>query len=376
MIAKGESWFLHTVSANARSANMNTYKVGVIGCGRIASLMEQDKHRDKPTTHAGCYDMVQRTQIVAAADAHEERLQAFGHRWNVPRLYSDYAEMMDSEELDVVSICTYPIPHRDTTMKVAESGVKAIFCEKAMATCLREAEEMIAVCDENSVKLTINHTRRWDWRYRKAKELVDNGEIGQLLGITLHFSGALGNMGTHYFDVLRFFAGDVAWSMGHLSNPDSLDPGGSGYFHFRNGVRGIVNGAAGSNASFLYELLGSKGRITISERLRPAKFSLYIDDGGLREKPFPEVPQKANIQIVGAGRCVIPLAVEEIIDGIEQNEETISTGRDGYASLEMLLSFHESERTGNNRVDFPMQNKDIRVLVRDSGFISDATPAT
>jgi hypothetical protein len=45
---------------------MNIYRAGVIGCGRIASLMEQDEHRDKPTTHAGCYDVVQRTQIVAA----------------------------------------------------------------------------------------------------------------------------------------------------------------------------------------------------------------------------------------------------------------------------------------------------------------------
>ena len=48
-----------------------------------------------------------------------------------------------------------------------------------MATYLREAEEMIAVCDENNVKLTINHTRRWGWQYRNAKELVGNGEIGQ-----------------------------------------------------------------------------------------------------------------------------------------------------------------------------------------------------
>jgi predicted dehydrogenase len=183
-------------------------------------------------------------------------------------------------------------------------------------------------------------------------------------------------MGTHYFDMLRFFAGDVAWSVGHLSSPESLDPGGSGYFCFRNGVRGIVNGVAGYSASFLYELLGSKGRITISERVRPAKFSLYIEDGGLREKPFPEVPQEARTQIIGAGRCVIPLAVEEIVDNIEQNEETISSGRDGYASLEMLLSFHESERTGNNRVNFPMQNKDISVLVRDPDFISGAKPAT
>ncbi|MBC8230395.1 Gfo/Idh/MocA family oxidoreductase, partial [bacterium] len=149
---------------------MNIYKVGVIGCGRIASLMEQDEHRDKPTSHAGCYDFVERTQIVAAADQDEERRKAFGRKWNVKRLYKSYEEMIDNEELDIVSICTYPIPHHNITMKVATSGVKAIFCEKAMATCLREAEEMIAVCAENNVKLTINHTRRWDWKYRKAKE--------------------------------------------------------------------------------------------------------------------------------------------------------------------------------------------------------------
>lgn len=176
--------------------------------------------------------------------------------------------------------------------------------------------------------------------------------------------------------MLRFFAGDVAWSVGHLSNPENLDPGGSGYFYFKNGVRGIVNGATGHNASFLFELLGSKGRITISETPRPAEVRLYVNDGGLKEKPFPELPEEAKIHTFGVGRCVIPLAVDEIVDSIEQNNETISSGRDGYAALEMLLSIHESERTGNSRVDFPMQNKDISVLVRDPGFISSAEPAT
>ena len=80
---------------------MSIYKVGVIGCGRIASLMEQDEHRDKPTTHAGCYDVVQRTQMVAAADSHEDRLQGFGRRWNVQQLYSSYEEMVNNEDLDM-----------------------------------------------------------------------------------------------------------------------------------------------------------------------------------------------------------------------------------------------------------------------------------
>ena len=351
---------------------MKIYKAGVVGCGRIASLMEQDEFRGKPTTHAGCYDLVEKTQIVAASDQVEERLQAFGRKWNVERLYSSYEEMLDNEELDIVSVCTHPIPRRDITVKAASSGVKAIYCEKPMATSLREAEEMIAACDENNVKLSINHTRRWDWQYRKAKELIDSGEIGQLQGITLHYGGGLANMGTHFFDMLRSFAGDVAWSVGHLSNPDSLDPQGSGYFYFKNGVRGIVNGSSSRSASFMFEFLGSRGRITVTPL--PAKFRLYVSDGGLKEKPFPEPPEEEKINIFGIGRCVIPLAVEEIIHSIEQDEDTVSSGRDGYAALEMLLSFHESERTGNSRVNFPVQNKDIRVSAVKSDFVSSAVP--
>ena len=60
---------------------MTVYTVGVIGCGRIASLLEQETHRGNPNTHAGCYDYCQRTRIVAAADMSDQRRRAFGARW-------------------------------------------------------------------------------------------------------------------------------------------------------------------------------------------------------------------------------------------------------------------------------------------------------
>ena len=47
---------------------MKVYTVGVIGCGRIASLLEQETHRGNPNTHGGCYDYYHRTRIVAADD--------------------------------------------------------------------------------------------------------------------------------------------------------------------------------------------------------------------------------------------------------------------------------------------------------------------
>jgi predicted dehydrogenase len=353
---------------------MTTYTVGVIGCGRIASLLEQETWRGNPNTHAGCYDYCPRTRIVAAADAHAERRQAFGRRWKVERLYADYAEMLDKEDLDIVSICTYPIPHRDITLKAAAAGIKAIFCEKAMATTLGECDEMIAACERRGVQLSINHGRRWDWQYQQVKQLLDAGRIGTLQAMTLHFSAGLANNGTHYFDMLRYFAGDVAWATGFLHDPDSLDPRGSGAFFFQSGVHGIVNGISGKNAAHLFELIGSSGRITISND-RPLQFRLFVEQSGLpKEEPFPTVPDDQIINTFGNGRCVLPSSVADIVDALDSGRDSLSTGHDGRAALEMVLSFHESHRLGNARVDFPMTNHDLRVLVREADFVSGAKP--
>ena len=349
---------------------MKVYTVGVIGCGRIASLLEQETHRGTPGSHAGCYDICDRTRIVAAADRDDERRQVFGGKWDVPGLYTDWQDMLESEQLDIVSVCTYPIPHRDIVVAAAQSGVKAIFCEKAMATSLRQADEMIDVCRKNNVKLSINHTRRWDWQFRKIKELIDQQVIGSLQAMTLQYSAGLANNGTHYLDMLRFFAGDVAWAIGHLADPDALDPRGAGYFQFQNGVECILNGSTGGKAQHLCELIGSKGRITVVNS-QPRQFKLFVDN---KEEKFPVVPEEQKVNTTNAGRCVIPLSVAEIAESLDRDQDTISTGEDGRAALEMVLSLHESERLGNARVDFPMQNLDNQVLVRDEGLISSAVP--
>ena len=104
---------------------MQVYNVGVIGCGRISSLLEQETHRGTPNTHAGCYNHCDRTRIVAATDRDDERRQSFGGKWDVPGLYTDWREMLDTEKLDIVSVCTYPIPHRDIVVAAAQSGSKS-----------------------------------------------------------------------------------------------------------------------------------------------------------------------------------------------------------------------------------------------------------
>ena len=91
-------------------------------------------------------------------------------------------------------------------------------------------------------------------------------------------------------------------------------------------------------------------------------------------KDWQEMLNTEKLNTTDRGRCVIPLSVEEIVESLDRDQDTISTGEDGRAALEMVLSLHESERLGNARVDFSMTNLDLQVLVRNEGFISDAVP--
>jgi len=354
---------------------MSPYRVAIIGCGRIASLLEQEEWRGHPCTHAGCFDYCPRTTIVAASDAVAERREAFGRRWGVERLYADAETMLAREEAEIVCIATYPIPHRDLTLTAVAAGAKAIFCEKAMATSLREADEMIAAGAAVGVRLTINHGRRWDWQYRQVGRLLREGRIGALRAMALHGACGLANNGTHYFDMLRYFAGDVAWAVGRLADPEALDPRGSGYFHFASGVECTVNLATAGRAAHLFELIGERGRIVVANN-RPPRFRVFVDaDGVMAEQPFPQTPAEEVVNTFGAGRCVLPRAVEEIVASLDRGEPTCSTGEDGRTALEMVLALHESHALGNVRVGFPLSNRDRRVLVRDADFVSSAQPA-
>jgi len=84
------------------------YRAGIIGCGRIADAIEDELINAPawsllPYSHAGAYQRCPRTRLVAAADVNRERLEAFGRRRSVDRLYGGYREMFDRENLAIVS---------------------------------------------------------------------------------------------------------------------------------------------------------------------------------------------------------------------------------------------------------------------------------
>ena len=75
--------------------------------------------------------------------------------------YRDPRVMLDSESLDVVSVCTWHGGHAPWTAAAAARRPKAILCEKPMAETIGRAEEMLVACQRNDVKLVIGHQRRF-----------------------------------------------------------------------------------------------------------------------------------------------------------------------------------------------------------------------
>ncbi|MBM3933909.1 MAG: Gfo/Idh/MocA family oxidoreductase [SAR202 cluster bacterium] len=117
------------------------YRVGMIGGGR------------KGTQHARAYELNPRSEVVAIADTDPENLELFKQRFKLNTGYSDYREMLEKENLDIVAPILPVGPNPDVVIGCARSGkVKAIFCEKPMAISLEQADTMVEECRKRGIK--------------------------------------------------------------------------------------------------------------------------------------------------------------------------------------------------------------------------------
>lgn len=337
---------------------MHQYRVAIVGCGQIASTFEEDPKREHPCTHAGVYDSFSKTKIISVADINKERLNKFSKRWKVRNVYLDYNEMLRKEKIDILSVCTNTPFHSKVVLDAAKSGVKAIFCEKPISSSLEEADKMIVACKKNNVKLIINHTRRWDTYYNKVKEMIDKGIIGKINSIIGHYDSGLMIMGTHLFDVMRYYCGDIIWVVGKKdrSKYGNYDPTCSGYLQFKNNINGYVVGHTGKDyLIFEIDIIGTEGRIRISKNGR--KFELwklkeskhYSGYTELKEKSFPEMGIKRNWMIS---------AIEDVANTIENNKEGKCTGEDGRAAVEVAHALYISSKN-NSKIKLPIKNREL-----------------
>jgi predicted dehydrogenase len=144
-------------------------KVGIIGTGWIAGA------------HIRCYKQMPDVEIVAGADRIPGKAEAFFKNQGMVgvRTYPDHKTMLENEQLDAVSICTYNMAHAVCTIDSLEKGVNVLL-EKPMCVTLDEAVEICKVEKKSGKILSIGFQPRYDVNKQMIKKIVQSGELGKI----------------------------------------------------------------------------------------------------------------------------------------------------------------------------------------------------
>lgn len=145
------------------------FRMGIIGTGGIAH------------SHMKAYASFPNVEVVALCDHVSGKADSFAKEFGMDSVavYHDYKEMLDREQLDGVSICTYNCQHRDPTVYALNKGVNVLL-EKPFSVTLEEAADMMKAEKESGKILTIGFQPRFDVNMQLIKKIVDSGELGKV----------------------------------------------------------------------------------------------------------------------------------------------------------------------------------------------------
>ena len=144
-------------------------KIGIIGTGWIAEA------------HIESYKRMKDVKVVAMADLIPGKAEKFAARYGIEgcRFYPDHKSLLDNEELDAVSICTYNTQHAPCAIYALEKGVNVLL-EKPMCVTTEEAVEIMRAEKKSGKVLSIGFQPRFDENMQMIKKIVDSGVLGKI----------------------------------------------------------------------------------------------------------------------------------------------------------------------------------------------------
>nr|HPN73505.1 Gfo/Idh/MocA family oxidoreductase [Candidatus Omnitrophota bacterium] len=299
------------------------------------------------------YSLVDGVELVAVCDSDKKLVDKCIAKWKTPRGYYDISSMLKSENVDILSVCTPP----DTHLAVLEEAVKhnsirGIFCEKPLASTLKDAEKMREICDKNGIILQVGHQRRFDPLHLEIKKAIDDGIMGELQQANFYYTAGISNTGSHMFDILRFFFGDVEWIEAfpsvNMSGKDN-DPNLDGILRFKSG-RFVTFQACDVAKYLVFELNAffERARIELKNsgfkvdffEVRESEYYSGYKELFSRKSPFTEDYQR-NFMIN---------AVKHLMRCLDAREQPVSSVIDGFKAVELIENAIISARNDGKRI--------------------------
>jgi UDP-N-acetylglucosamine 3-dehydrogenase len=335
---------------------MTKIKVGVIGCGSIA------KHRHLPE-----YSRNSEVEIVAVCDVNQERVNEFAQLYNA-KAYLNYEDLLANEEIEAISVCTPNFLHAPMTIAALKAG-KHVLCEKPMATSREEAESMIEAAKAANRKLMIAHNQRFVTSHQKARQLIESGEIGKIYSFRTAFGhggpegwsadgkdswffrkeeafiGAMGDLGVHKTDLLRYILGEEFIEVGAFIETSAkenttVDDTAVCMLKTESGIIGTLAASWSyvskeDNSTIIY---GEKAILRLED---DPTFSLIVQYKSGEVVKY----ELGAIQTNESGGQRSSQVIDQFVNSILKDSEPLITGEEGMKSLQVILAALESNET-------------------------------
>lgn len=342
-----------------------TYRAGIIGLGFIGGgdqvsgdrLGQRVEHLDG--NHREAFSNHPRVQLVAGSSRDAGRRERFAQRTNA-RTYSDWRAMLAHEKLDIIGVASFASSHTELVVACAEHGVRAIFCEKPIATRLADAERMLAVCRQSGSLLVINHNRRFHPHFRELQQRIAAGELGELTGVWVQWgTGRLGNVGTHFIDAAMMLTGRViravSATLDQTGRPDCRgsdfrDPGGWALLRFDGGLIGHVHAPDNPTGPAEIAVQGTLGHARVSGGV--AEIETWAGGRHVLEPPSPEAGSSMD------------QAVREIVGWLDDGTPICCSAEESVRTLEVIVACHASHARQAAWVELPLTGVDREREVR------------
>jgi UDP-N-acetyl-2-amino-2-deoxyglucuronate dehydrogenase len=338
-------------------------RFGIVGCGRISG-----KHIEAIQEHAD------RAEIVAVCDTNPDALVTAEKATGAPG-YRSIESMLEAGSLDAVCLCTPSGLHPDQAVISAEAGYHVV-TEKPMATRLADGKRMVRACDEAGRYLFVVKQNRRNATLQLLKRAVERKRFGRIFMVNLNVfwtrpqeyydsakwrgtwefdGGALMNQASHYVDLIDWLIGPVESVQAYTATLDrdiEVEDTAVMNVRWRNGALGSMNVTMltyPSNLEGSITILGERGSVRVGgvavNEIQQWEFAeAHEDDAAIRS---------ANYQTTSVYGFGHPLYYDNVIKALMGEAEPETDGREGLASLEVLIACYLAARDGR-RVALPL----------------------
>ena len=350
---------------------MEKIRFGIIGAGMIGPF------------HAEAICGLDDAELIGVATTREQTAKPFAEKFGARAWYTDYHQLLQRQDIDVVNICTPPFLHEEMTVAAAKAG-KHVLVEKPMAVNLKQADRMIAACKKEKVKLGVIFQCRFPKNIQRIKEFIDNYEFGRLILGDAYVKwfrsqeyydsgawrgtwdkeggGALINQAIHTIDLLQWFMGEVDSlyaCIDTVAHQIEVEDIAVAVLKFKNGAMGVIEGSTALYPGLprRLDLHGERGSVILEGD--DIKLWDFVDSK--REKGIgPEDYSHKKLGDASSDPTHFSsenhkLQIKDFIEAIKKDKEPLVNGIEGRKSLEIVRAIYKSGKA-SKPIKFPVSD--------------------